>query len=101
MPYKNILRVIVIVLAILLIPLVLTIRDGGVEGVGWNWTAGDFLAMGTLLFVFGLMIDFAIRKLGFTTKGIAAVAGIVLVLLAVWTELAVGAVSQLVAFILG
>lgn len=39
-----------IVALLLLIPLVLTIRDGGIEGVGWNWTLSNFVFMGTLLF---------------------------------------------------
>ena len=100
MEYKRIIRVALIVAAILLIPLVLTIRDGAVEGVGWNWSPGDFLVMGTLLFIFGLAIDLVIKRFGLTFRGIASVIGIVLALLVIWAQLAVQGLSQLIAFLL-
>jgi len=99
-PYKNILRVAIIVAVILLIPLVMTIRDGAVEGAGWNWTPSDFAFMGSLLFITGLGIDFAARKITRPVHRILAIALIALAFLAVWTELAVGAVSQMLAFLL-
>src|SRR3989344_7418 len=91
---KNIVRIALVVGIILLIPLVLTIRDGGVEGVGWNWTLGDFIVMGVLLFGTGLAIDFAVRKLTNPVYRVFAVIAIVLVLLLIWVELAVDGVSQ-------
>ena len=99
--YKSLVRIAVVVGVLLLIPLILTIRDGGVEGVGWNWTLGDFVAMGSLLFIAGLAIDFALRR--FTTPAYRAVAIIIIVFvfLAVWAELAVDAVSKLIAAIAG
>jgi hypothetical protein len=94
-------RIAAIVLLILVIPLVMTIHDGAVEGVGWNWTPIDFITMGGLLFLTGLAIDFAARKLTQPAHRIIAVAAIIFVFLAIWTELAVGAVSKLVEAILG
>lgn len=97
--YKRVLRITIIVVIILLIPLVLTIRDGGVEGIGWNWTLGDFMVMGGLLFLVGLAIELVLMKLTRPLDRIVAIAGIVLASLALWTEMAVGAVSQLVSFL--
>jgi hypothetical protein len=99
--YKRVIRIIVVVGLILLVPLVMTIKDGGVEGVGWNWTLSDFIVMGSLLFVTGLMIDFAIRKVKEPLHRVIAVAVIVLAFLALWAELAVGAIEQLVTLLLG
>jgi hypothetical protein len=98
-PLKNIVRIVIIVGVILLIPLVMTIHDGAVEGVGWNWTPIDFAVMGTLLFVTGLAIDFAVRKIADPLYRVAAVIAIVFACLAIWGQLAVGAVSQLVVFL--
>ena len=98
-PLKNVLRVIIIVAVILLIPLVLTIRDGGVEGVGWNWTLSDFVIMGTIMFLFGLAIDFAARRIRTPLTRVIAIAAIIFVFLALWAQLAVQAVSQFVDFL--
>ncbi len=84
-------RIAGIVGTILLIPLVLS----NVRGSGWDWGPIDFVIMGMLLFITGVAIDYAIRKLGVTPKGIAAVCLITLALLAIWVELAVDGVSQL------
>jgi hypothetical protein len=53
-----------------------------------NWTLSDFVVMGTLLFVVGLLIELAIRKAG-KYRAIAIMA-IVLGFLWLWAELAVG-----------
>lgn len=98
---SNTLRIITIICLILLIPLVLTIRDGGIEGVGWNWTIGDFIVMGTLLFVTGLAIDWVLRRFPDTVHRVIGVTFIVLSLLVLWAELAVDAVSQLFARLFG
>src|SRR3989344_2050402 len=101
MTIMRIFRILIVVAALLLIPLILTIRDGGVEGVGWNWTASDFVLMGGLLFVAGLAIEFMLGHMKRPVHRVLAVGLIVLTFLAVWAELAVGAVSQLLAFIIG
>lgn len=101
MPIRNIIRVLFTVGILLLIPLAFTIRDGGVEGVGWNWTLSDFVVMGSLMTVVGLMIDLALRKITHPAYRILSVLLIVFAFLALWTELAVGAVSRLLTFLIG
>lgn len=93
MKSKSILRILLITVLILLIPLALTILNilgGGVEGQGWYWKVGDFIVMGALLFGAGIAIDLAVRKLVSPIYRIIAVVSIVVVLLLVWAELAVG-----------
>lgn len=95
---KNISRIALIVGLILLIPLVLTIRDGGVEGVGWNWKPGDFIVMGALLFGTGLLLDFAAKKFTNPVHRVIVCIGIVAVFILIWVELAVDAVSKALGF---
>jgi hypothetical protein len=92
----NITRVALIVGLILLIPVF-----GNLYVEGWNWSLFDFIVMGTLLFVVGLAIDFAARNVADPTHKVLAIGAIVLAFLALWTEMAVGAVSQLLAFVFG
>lgn len=80
---------------VLLIPLALQLTIGtGVDGQGWNWKLDDFLVIGALLFITGLAIDFAVRKLINPVYRVVAVSVIVAVLLLVWLELAVEGVSR-------
>lgn len=86
---KNILRVALGTGLILLVPLVLQLTIGtGVDGQGFNWQRGDFLFMGTLIFIAGLALDLAWRKSG--KYRILAVGAIILGFLWLWAELAVG-----------
>lgn len=55
-----------------------------------NWTGFDFLIMGTLLFITGLLLDFAIRKVATRKNRIIASIAIVGAFLLIWVELAVG-----------
>ncbi|AEQ51520.1 hypothetical protein [Pelagibacterium halotolerans] len=82
---------------LLLIPLFLTIRDGGIEGKGWNWGPLDFVVMGALVFATGVALDFAWRRLRDPVIRLFACAVIVLALFLIWAELAVDAISQAVA----
>jgi hypothetical protein len=88
-------RIAIIVLIILLIPLIMTIHDGAVEGVGWNWTPGDFIAMGSLLFGVGVLLDYAARKIIKPVPRILIIGTIILAFLALWVELATDGVSRL------
>ena len=88
---NNIGRVVLIVGSILLIPLF-----GNLYIEGWNWSPLDFVVMGALLFIVGLAIDYAARKLRGPWQKTIAIGGIVVIFLVVWTELAVDAVSQLI-----
>jgi hypothetical protein len=80
----------VVVALILLIPLVLTIWDGGVEGVGWNWSFFDFVFAFVLLFGAGLAYELVSRKMNNSAYrsavGLAVITSVVLV----WINAAVG-----------
>jgi hypothetical protein len=54
----------------------------------WPWTRSDFVVMGTMLFVTGLMLDLVMRKMG--KYRVAAAVVIVVLFLWLWVELAVG-----------
>ena len=54
------------------------------------WTAGDFIAAGALLFGTVLAVERVLRKVTGRTARIAACASVLLVLVVVWAELAVG-----------
>lgn len=104
MEIKRIVRIAVIVGVILLIPLVLTLLNpnagiyGGAGG-GWDWMPGDFVGMGALLFATGLAIEYARIKFTNPTYRVLAITAIVLALLAIWVELAVDGISQLLDFL--
>jgi uncharacterized protein YybS (DUF2232 family) len=55
-----------------------------------NWTFLDFVIAGILLIGTGLMIDFTWMKVKKSSYRIAIIIAILLVLLLVWAELAVG-----------
>jgi hypothetical protein len=80
---------------ILLIPLALTIRDGGVEGVGWNWSPSDFVIMGTLIFGMASMFVLAARKVPNKIHRMFVAVIFALAFLAIWAQMAVGAVTRL------
>lgn len=83
MPIKNFIRPALATALILMIPLVAMQFTAEVD-----WTLSDFVIMGVLLFVTGLLLEIAVRK---TSKyRVAAVAAIVVGFLWLWAELAVG-----------
>jgi hypothetical protein len=99
---KGVLRIAGVVGGLLLIPLVLTLINpnatmNGGKGGGWDWALGDFVVMGTLLFVTGLAIDFVARRITDPLMRVFAVAVIVFALLVVWAEFAVDAVSRFIS----
>ncbi|HQQ82665.1 MAG: hypothetical protein U0289_14090 [Cyclobacteriaceae bacterium] len=55
-----------------------------------NWSPGDFLVAGVLLFGAALLADLALRKIRSKGKRMAVVAIIMMALILVWIELAVG-----------
>lgn len=93
-PKVNIIRVVVVTGLILLVPFLAMqfnwqVPDPGSSTQdGVNWTPSDFLAMGTLIFTTGLLIELAIKRLG--RYRAVSVAAIVLLFLWLWVELAVG-----------
>lgn len=80
---NRILRILALVVALLIIPFIAMQFTDQV-----NWTGSDFVIMGSLLFVTGVMVDTAYRKAG--KYKLLAVGGIVLLFLWLWVELAVG-----------
>jgi hypothetical protein len=75
----------VIILTILLIPFILMQFTKEV-----NWSLFDFFTMGFLLFIFGLVILFAFKKVVKTHFRILVLLTILIVFLLVWAELSVG-----------
>ncbi len=55
-----------------------------------KWTLSDFVIAGILLFGTGLTLELVLRKVKQTSTRIALCAAIILALLVVWAELAVG-----------
>lgn len=55
-----------------------------------QWTLGDFLVAGVLLFGTVLVIELALRKVTGKVARIACCAAALIALLAIWSELAVG-----------
>lgn len=55
-----------------------------------NWTLSDFVIMGILLTGTGLMVELVIRKIRKPENRFALIAAILILLLLIWAELAVG-----------
>jgi len=85
---KNIFKVLLVTVCILLIPLIAMQFTSEV-----NWTLSDFIIMGALIFGTGLLIDWAVRKAG--RYKVITIVGIVLLFLYVWAELAVGVFTNI------
>ncbi|MBI5134305.1 MAG: hypothetical protein HZA81_02900 [Candidatus Taylorbacteria bacterium] len=82
---KRISIIVAVVVALLMVPLVAMQFTEEVQ-----WTGSDFAAMGALLFITGLILDFAVRKAGTTPRKIGFAAAILLGFVYIWAELAVG-----------
>lgn len=82
-PYKDIIYITLGTLGVLLIPLVA--MEFTTE---LNWTLSDFLIMGAMIFLTGLMLDLAMRKMSKYRAAAATV--IVTFFIWLWAELAVG-----------
>jgi len=93
MQAKHITRPAFIALGILLIPFLLMqfgvmLYDPGSGYGAINWTLFDFVVMGVLLFVAGLLLELVVAKAG-KYKAMAIV-GVILLFVWLWVELAVG-----------
>lgn len=75
----------IVVVILLLIPLTAMLFTDEV-----NWTASDFLVAGVLLSVTGLGCEFVLRKVKQTKYRILICGILLLSLLLIWLELAVG-----------
>jgi hypothetical protein len=79
---NNLVRFALATVGILLIPLL----------AGWDWTTSDFIIMGTLIFGTGVAYEVITKILGKKNKVAVAVI-LVLALLFIWAELAVGLIG--------
>ena len=82
---RSIFRIAVITAAFLMVPAVAMLFTNEV-----NWGPGDFLTMGALLFGSGLAYVLITRSIAGRAARIAVGAGLAIVVLTVWAELAVG-----------
>lgn len=93
MQRKDFIRIAVIVGAILLIPVF-----GNLFVEGWDWGVFDFVLMGALLYATGLAITFVTRKIADPMYRVLACGVILLILIVLWAELAVDAVSHAIGW---
>lgn len=85
MQAKKIIRILIIV-GLILIGALLANRFVD----GWNWSFGDFIFAGVMLFGTGLAIEFVARKLTNPVRRTVAIIAIILLFLLIWIEAAVG-----------
>ena len=85
MKYKRLNIILITIALLLLIPLIAMQFTDEV-----NWSVFDFVIAGTLLFVTGVLCELALRKIKSFKYRLAILTCILLVLLAIWAELAVG-----------
>lgn len=83
--YKRQITILLIVIFILLIPLIAMQFTTEV-----NWSLSDFIIGGILLFGTGVLCEFTFRKLKTSKYRLIIIAGILIVFLLIWAELAVG-----------
>lgn len=82
---KRLTAILITVALLLLVPLIAMQFTNEV-----NWSVIDFVIMGILLLGTGLMCEFVLRKVKKASYRIAICAGILVVFLLIWIELAVG-----------
>lgn len=83
MKSKNIIRVLLATLGILLVPFVAMQFTNEVV-----WTSGDFVVAGVMIFIAGMLVDLAMRKMG--RHKIVGILVIFVLFAWLWAELAVG-----------
>lgn len=104
--FKRIIRIAIIIELILLVPFVLTLlnpnaRINGGSGGGWDWSPKVFFGpMAALLFIAGLAIDSAARKITNPVYRVTVIATIVLVVLFIWAEIVTESLSTTIKAIL-
>ncbi len=85
MQNKRLIGILLTVVFLLLIPLIAMQFTDEVD-----WSLSDFVAAGVLLLGTGLACEFVMRKITKTKHRIAICAALLMALLIIWTELAVG-----------
>lgn len=90
-PNKRLFGIVFGAISLLLIPLVLQLTIGtGIDGQGFNWKINDFVVIGLLLLMAGLLIELVLRKVKKTSKRILICGVVFLMFLLIWADLAVG-----------
>ncbi|MBS0215428.1 MAG: hypothetical protein JSR50_06675 [Proteobacteria bacterium] len=85
---------------LLSIPLAMTAIDHNrPSGQGWHWGVMDFVVMGALLLTAGTTYELLSAKASNKTQQVALGLLIAAIVLAIWVELAVGGISQLVGWV--
>lgn len=82
---KQLSTILLIDLALLMIPLIAMQFTDEV-----NWAIGDFIVMGLLLLVTGILVNLAWQNIRMSKYRIAICASIIILFLLTWAELAVG-----------
>ncbi len=91
--FKRIIRIAVVVELLLLMGFIPTLfnpnaRMYGGPGGGWDWSPWGFVGpMAGLMFVTGLAIDFAARKIKNPVERTIAIAALVLALAFIWVKI--------------
>jgi len=102
MKSRHLLRPAILTGILLLVPLVMTIVDRDKPyGEGWHWKPGSFVVFGALIFGAGWLYESIAGKLPGAKHRAALGGAIVIAVLAIWSELAVGAVSKGARLLLG
>lgn len=83
-------------LLILLIPFVLTIHDNGIQG-GWKWTDPEDYIFGFVM-IFGMSSLFVLTARKVRKYRLLVGLLFLVAFVAIWGELAVGAIEQLINF---
>lgn len=90
-PNKRLFIILIGISFLMLTFLILQLTIGtGVDGQGFNWKPDDFLIIGLLLFSTGLCCELVLISVKSLKKRILICGVIVLALLLIWAELAVG-----------
>ena len=82
---KRLIGILLTAVLLLLVPLIAMQYTNEV-----NWNISDFVVAGILLFGTGLMIELVIRRVKQSTTRIIIIFTLVIILMLVWAELAVG-----------
>lgn len=99
--HRSLVRVAAVTATILAIPAIMMLIESGRAEKNWAWSPFDFLVMGALLFATGMAIEFVLKKVKRPLSRAIAVGAVVLACVAIWAQLAVGAISQLIGWVTG
>lgn len=85
MKYKRLIIILIAIAVLLLIPFVAMQFTNEVF-----WTSYDFVIMGILLLIIGLLCELVMRKVSKTKHIIFLCIGLIVIFLIIWAEMAIG-----------